>query len=455
MANRQDDDKVTANPTKTFFVYMITRDITLEDSILDLIDNSVDSAWETSGSPPITLSDGTDLSHYSISIDLSTSKFTIRDNCGGMSLDDAANYAFTFGRRNSQTQADYSIGVYGIGMKRAVFKLGRQIKIRSTFVDTDNSRYAFAVPIDVDNWLLNDDPPWDFDLDDDEYLDEDGVEIVVHDLNAGAATSFGNPAFVENLRRMIARDYSLHLNRGLQIKVNRKPISSAQIELRESDEFLPVRYEYVDRPNGHDVSVEIIGGMAAPPPEGSEPDETVDGDKRFGWYVACNGRIVLAADKSTVSGWGTPDWPQWHRQYSGFVGFVFFSSPNAAALPLTTTKRSVDVTSEVYLRARQKMRNVSKEWIAYTNARKFRLDEAKEKEEKAVPVAVQDVQKQQTITLPKFEPKPAQQYANVNYSVPLSKMKKLAKAFGRITMTYREVGKRSFDYAYDDLAEDD
>ena len=454
MENRQ-EDKVAANPTKIFFVYMITRDITLEDSILDLIDNCVDSAWETSGSPPITLSDGTDLSRYSISIHLSTEKFTIRDNCGGMSLDDAANYAFTFGRRSNQTQADYSIGVYGIGMKRAIFKLGRQIKIRSTFEDADESRYAFAVPINVDDWLRDDDPPWDFDLDDDDYLDEDGVEIVVRDLNAGAATSFRNPAFVENLRRMIARDYSLHLNRGLRIRVNDKPISSAQIQLRESDEFVPVRYDYVDHHNGHDVTVEIIGGMAAPPPESAEPDETVDGDKRFGWYVACNGRIVLAADKSTVSGWGTPDWPQWHRQYSGFIGVVFFSSPNALALPLTTTKRSVDVTSEVFLRARQKMRNVSKEWIAYTNARKFRLDEARSKEEKAVPIAVQSVQKKQNITLPTFEPRPVQRNANVNYSVPLSKMKKLAKAFGRITMTYREVGKRSFDYAYDDLTEED
>jgi hypothetical protein len=36
--------KAGANPTKAFFVTMITRDITLEDCILDLIDNSVDGA---------------------------------------------------------------------------------------------------------------------------------------------------------------------------------------------------------------------------------------------------------------------------------------------------------------------------------------------------------------------------------------------------------------------------
>ena len=37
--------KAGANPAKSFFVRMITRDIVLEDCIFDLIDNSVDEAW--------------------------------------------------------------------------------------------------------------------------------------------------------------------------------------------------------------------------------------------------------------------------------------------------------------------------------------------------------------------------------------------------------------------------
>lgn len=44
-----------ANPTKSFFVRMITRDISLEDCILDLIDNSIDGAWEVEGGHPIDL----------------------------------------------------------------------------------------------------------------------------------------------------------------------------------------------------------------------------------------------------------------------------------------------------------------------------------------------------------------------------------------------------------------
>ena len=59
------DNKADASPTKAFFVNMITRDISLEDCILDLIDNSVDSAWRSEGNPPMSLGDDTNLSAYS------------------------------------------------------------------------------------------------------------------------------------------------------------------------------------------------------------------------------------------------------------------------------------------------------------------------------------------------------------------------------------------------------
>lgn len=120
----QSDAKAAANPTKTFFVRMITRDISLEDCILDLIDNSVDGAWKCEGSKPVGLAGGADLKKYRIAIDTSSDSFRITDNCGGMSLTEAVDHAFSFGRQAADRTDDYSIGVYGIGMKRAVFKLG-------------------------------------------------------------------------------------------------------------------------------------------------------------------------------------------------------------------------------------------------------------------------------------------------------------------------------------------
>lgn len=447
----QPDTKAAANPTKTFFVRMITRDISLEDCILDLIDNSVDGAWKCEGSKPVGLAEGADLQKYRIDIDASSDGFRITDNCGGMSLTEAVDHAFSFGRQATDKTDDYSIGVYGIGMKRAVFKLGEDIRVRSTYLEGAGETFSFAVPIKVDKWLEKDTPPWDFDIEEDEPLAEPGVEIVVRSLTSGAETSFGNPAFLQNLKRTIARDYSLHLARGLTISLNEEVIQGWKIELRQGDDFAPMRIEHQDEAEGAPVTVEIIGGMAAPPPDDVEPDEEDEGDKRFGWYVVCNGRIVLAADKTTISGWGTDGWPQWHRQYSGFMGVILFTSANAASLPLTTTKRSVDVSSEVYRRARPTMREVTRKWIDYTNVRKQAAEEAKKKEATAVAVSIQQIPRLETVRLPTLVTKPKERVANVNYSIPLARLKKLSSALGSINMPYRDVGLKSFEYTYDDL----
>ena len=434
---------------------MITRDITLEDCIFDLIDNSIDAAWRGAGPRSLTLDEGKELSPYEIKITITDRQFKIVDNCGGLTIEDAMNHAFSFGRSGSTYSDQYSIGVYGIGMKRAAFKIGTQIQIESTYERDDGTRDSFAVPVDVNQWLSDDDLPWKFEITEQTPLKFDGVKIDITSLTPAAIRAFNNPAFIQNLRRVISRDYSLHINRGLTISLNGHDLPGTHLRLRQSDDFVPVRLTYKDSLHNQEVIVEIIGGMAASPPEDVNPTEQGHGDRRYGWYVACNGRIVLAGDKTVVSGWGTTNWPQWHRQYSGFLGIVLFTSADASVLPLTTTKRSVDLSSEIFLRARGRMRDVSKQWISYTNSRKSDPEVAKSKERSTQAVPIYSLAMRESVTLPTITAPPQEQPANVNYAVPLSKMKKLAKGFGRITMPYREVGIRSFDYAYDDLVGDE
>lgn len=447
--------KATANATKAFFVRMITRDITLEDCIFDLIDNSIDGAWELSGGQPTSLGDKTDLSGYKIFIRLEEDKFEISDNCGGITLDHAAEYAFTFGRKEDAHSENYSIGVYGIGMKRAVFKLGSDIEIHSTFLE-NGKPMSFRVPIAVKNWLESGDQDWDFDIEDAEDLDKSGARITVKDLTDAASRSFESPRFIQNLRRAIARDYALHLHRGLVIEVQGQPVSGLAIELRQGGDFSPMRAQYTNEIDGEQVFVEVLAGMAAPPPDSSEPEDYLeDGQDRFGWYVVCNGRIVLAADKTMVTGWGTESWPQWHPQYTGFIGIILFSSRRAELLPLTTTKRSVDETSDIYRKFRPNMREATRAWISYTNTRKHGIEEAAQREEVAKAVPIFEIALRQEVELPKIVPRPKIPEANVLYNVPRPKLRRLAAEFGDINMAYKNVGLRSFEYAYEDLVGDE
>ncbi len=242
----------------------------------------------------------------------------------------------------------------------------------------------------------------------------------------------------------------------MKIFLNDAPIVGWKIELLEGADFLPMRLQYYDETDGDPVSIEIFGGMAAPPPESSDADAEDEGERRFGWYVICNGRIVLAADKTNLSGWGTEDWPQWHRQYSGFMGIILFTAAKAAALPLTTTKRSVDKSSEVFRRARPKMREVTRLWIDYTNQRKQSLEEAKKIESSAAPVSIYAVKQQPVVQLPRFTYKESTvRMANINYSIPLARLKKLAKELGDINLNYREVGVKTFEYTYNDFVGDE
>jgi hypothetical protein len=97
------------------------------------------------------------------------------------------------------------------------------------------------------------------------------------------------------------------------------------------------------------------------------------------------------------------------------------------------------------------MREVTRKWIDYTNARKQSLEDAKQREAKAAPVSIYAVNKQTPVKLPVLTPKQTEKVGNIAYAVPLSRLRELGKALGSINMPYREVGIKSFDYTYDEL----
>lgn len=436
--------RAKAHPTKAFFVRMLTRDISLEDCILDLIDNSVDAAWGSIAASPTKLSSGTKLSKFRIRLDISADTFQISDNCGGISLDDAVDYAFTFGREGMASGDDFTIGVYGIGMKRAVFKLGESITVSSTHQGDE----SFAVPINVPDWMADAGTVWDFDIESAPQLREPGVQVKVDQLTTETATTFADPGFINRLRTTIARDYMLPLMQGLLIEVNGKAVEGWAISFRTSTSFQAMRERYSEG----EVAIEVFAGMVSSPPATSEPSER-NVDRRSGWYVLCNGRVVVAADRSALTVWGKDKFPGWHPQYEGFVGVVLFSSKHPQLLPMTTTKNSVDTASGVYKRALAKMIPPTRSWIDYTNARKVIREEARQKENAAVPLAIEKVKDRKSVKLPTSSG--AKSEANVLYTVPVARIRQLARAFGKSTMAYREVGVRSFEYSYEQLVDDE
>src|SRR5438552_15452759 len=87
-------------------------------------------------------------------IEYGKDSFTISDNCGGIpwALHD---YAFRMGRAQDRPiDTPGTVGVYGIGMKRAIFKLGTEC-----LISTRHKRDEYNIEI-TPEWM-KDEADWD------------------------------------------------------------------------------------------------------------------------------------------------------------------------------------------------------------------------------------------------------------------------------------------------------
>lgn len=293
---------------------MITRDITINDAIVDLLDNSIDGASR--------LNQG-NYSGLRIDVTLNKDEFIVKDNCGGFSIDTAKKYAFRFGRPDDAPESKSSVGRFGIGMKRALFKIGKNFIVESK---TDNEH--FRIDVDVEQWKSKttkinleggeestvDD--WSFNyenVDNNDILSENGTYIRVLNLFPEVANFFADNGFLNNLRDDIERLLNFSLEKGIEIYLNNQKLAPKNISIFNDDtELMPYHIEE-ETPNG--VKYRIIAGL------GEVGDPSVSG-----WYIYCNDRLVSEADRTEITGWGVGTIPKWHIDFVMFRGIVFLDA---------------------------------------------------------------------------------------------------------------------------------
>ncbi|MGP9767415.1 ATP-binding protein [Halomonas sp. AOP13-D3-9] len=360
-----------AHPTKSFFVTMLTRDIELKDALLDLLDNCVDGALRKTKDDKIAEKpyDG-----FYCNINLSEDEISIIDNCGGISKEIAENYAFRMGRENAERDSDIAtVGMYGIGMKRAFFKIGNAAKVST---QTDNDYFSVTIP---DDWIENND--WHFDIEDHDkkIFDENGTTISIKSLHKKVKEQIfaEDSEFEEELITEISTHFAYIMQKGFSFNVNGYAIAPKTISFALSESIKPYIYEAII----DDISVSMVIGFRDPMI--SEEDEEKEKRVRYkkedaGWTVICNERVVLLNDKSRMTGWGDADIPQYHSQFITISGILEFKSTKAEQLPLTTTKRGLDANSDIYLYIKRFMREGMKILISYTNNWKSHREEERQ-----------------------------------------------------------------------------
>lgn len=356
-------DQAQASPTKQFFVSMLTRDISLADAILDLLDNCLDGAMRLANGSAV------DYAKYFVKIEIAKDHFLIADNCGGIPREVAKNYAFKMGReqdddRDSDTE---TIGMYGVGMKRAIFKMGRNALVRTRHDDD-----TFEVPITT-QWLeaKNWDPlPINEPTEAKEQLAEAGTTIYVNELYEGVSRHFANEAFENEVRTAISEHFTMFIQSGLKVELNGKSVESVRVEvLVSTDENRPA--PYVFQKTIDDVLVSITVGLNTGKSLSNDDDDDAGFERdrssaTAGWTVLCNDRAVIVGDKGRLTGWGDGI-PLYHPQFAIITGIIEFRSKHADKLPVTTTKRALDTSSNVWLESLVKMKEGMRIWISYTN----------------------------------------------------------------------------------------
>ncbi|MGW0772692.1 ATP-binding protein [Streptomyces sp. NPDC002835] len=448
--------RVEASPEKRFFIAMLVKDIELLPAILDLVDNSVDGARRLRG-------DGT-YDGLQVRLTVSADRFEIEDNCGGIPLDVARNYAFRFGRPESVKGTPGSVGQFGVGMKRALFKLGGHFR-----VDSKSDGSDFSLSVDVDEWAQHTSPDWTFTL---SHVDEDykpardelpGTRIIVSKLHDTVAEDFASSQTIGNLRYQLRLRHREAMDRGMRIVLQGEAVTPFVPQLQQSEVVRPLFRQLTVSEDQKAVNVKIYAGVSeAAGPEEDDQAEEFPRERDAGWYVFCNNRLLIAADRTTLTGWGD-GLPVYHPQYRRFRGYVFIDSAYNELLPWNTTKTGVDQDSRVWRRIASEVKQAGHEVVQMLNRVKSERQNAEMPDDRPIAqalsrapaVRLRDIRPSARFAYPApREPALRPNMRKIQYSVDKKRYDAVADALN--TSAVAEVGRQTFDFFYrNQVGEDD
>jgi Histidine kinase-, DNA gyrase B-, and HSP90-like ATPase len=361
MAKKTHQRSADTRPTKEVVVDSLTRDATTEACLFDLVDNAIDGARETlertAGKKELPVDLPESYEGFTIKLTLGADGVRIEDNASGIAADDLEKSVLRFGQRAGRP---HGIGFYGVGLNRALFKLGRVIKI-----DTDDGKSRSILEFDVRDYLKQ--RGWSRPFDVADTSGKRGTTIVLSNPTTEISQDLADMDWQEALRRDLGRRYHRFLQKHLKIVFQNKSVAPVYVPLRDNSPFPKLQKSYK---SGDNVWIHIEAGehrdhrFPAELAKGqSNPQELT---RDFGWSVICNDREILEADRSEKTGWE----PTWHNEYNGFVGRVHFISTSPELLPWNTSKTDIDRNNSAYRRALGDMQSFAQKWRQYTRAAK-------------------------------------------------------------------------------------
>lgn len=323
---------VEATPSKRLFLSIIA-DYDLYRGICELVDNAID-VWIRSHRRKIV--------HIEIELDATQQRITVSDDAGGLKRDDLS-FIIGPGQSGSNDQ-DHTIGIFGVGTKRAIVALAQDIKIRTRY----SKEKTYQIEFD-DGWLSEQD---------------DWVLPVyqVNDIEEGRTI-----VELQRLRKILDAESQSrlidHLSAVYAHFIKQKDISLSVNDIEVTPRFFddwsyPPKYgprEYVGSiPVGkHDeVQVTVTAGL------GSESSPATG---EYGVYFYCNDRLIVRALKSPDVGFLKGYAGQPHPKISLTKAIVKLSG-HPRYMPWNSSKSDIDTKHEVFVAIREWLMQTIKDY---------------------------------------------------------------------------------------------
>ena len=312
-------EKVDAIPSKRLFLSIIA-DYDLNRSICELIDNALD-VWTRGGKK------GT----VSVNVILDPVQQTIRveDDAGGLQRSEL-RYIVGPGQTGT-SPTDETIGIFGVGTKRAVVALAQDIKVTTRF--SNEKTYQ----IDFDEKWLEDDDNWELDVYEVDDISKGTTIVELQRLRFHIDDSL-----ILHLREHLSATYALFLkSKAIHLKLNTGSIIARFFEnWAYPPSYAPTKYHGIlTTEDGREVRVQAVAGLTR---------ESSPASGEYGVYFYCNNRLIVKGLKTFEVGFEKGQAGLPHPKVS-LTRVLVFLNGDARSMPWNSSKSDISTKHEVFI----------------------------------------------------------------------------------------------------------
>lgn len=315
---KQQVGTLDAIPAKRMFLSIIA-DYDLNKSICELIDNAFDVWTRNKRAAPIEIA---------VDLDEDDRTITVTDNAGGIPTQELRNIVGP-GQSGSSPEEE-TIGIFGVGTKRAVVALAKQVRVTTRYGDDKTYQIEFD-----DSWLHDED--WTL-----PYYQVDHIEPRTTVVELSSLRVSVEPDHQDILRNHLAATYSKFLSlKNVTLRLNGEPVAP-----RFFDKWsYPPNYEphhyygSFTSPKGRQVSIDVLAGLS------NESSPTLG---EYGVYMYCNDRLVAPAMKSYEVGFARGQAGPPHPKIS-LTKVIVSLKGDAEEMPWNSSKSDISTKHHTFL----------------------------------------------------------------------------------------------------------